>query len=96
MSAQRKGNKIAAIMNKYDAEIAGLVDFAYACELDKEHDNAYLGFNYIVAAQMLALYKSLSYNISEYSLYTFSIALLDGTISFPPTFNKSIFCAIQK
>jgi tagatose-6-phosphate ketose/aldose isomerase len=32
--------------------------------LDKEHDNAYLGFNYIVAAQMLALYKSLSYNIT--------------------------------
>ena len=64
MSAQRKGNKIAAIMNKYDEEIAGLVDFAYACELDKEHDNAYLGFNYIVAAQMLALYKSLSYNIT--------------------------------
>lgn len=64
MSAQRKGNKIAAIMNAYDEEIAGLVDFAYACKLDGAHDNAYLGFNYIVAAQLLALYKSLSYNIT--------------------------------
>ena len=32
MSAQRKGNKIVAIMNKMDKEVAELVDYAYAFE----------------------------------------------------------------
>ena len=32
-----------------------------ACNLKNEHDNAFLGFNYIVAAQILALFKSLAY-----------------------------------
>ena len=64
MSGQRKGNKIVAIMNKKDEEIASLVDYAYACELNEEHDNAFLGFNYIVCAQILALFKSLSYGIT--------------------------------
>ena len=65
MSGQRKGNKIVAIMNKKDEEIASLVDYAYACELNEEHDNAFLGFNYIVCAQILALFKSLSYGITR-------------------------------
>ena len=65
MSGQRKGNKIVAIMNKKDEEIASLVDYAYACELNEEHDNAFLGFNYIVCAQILALFKSLSYGITS-------------------------------
>ena len=64
MSGQRKGNKIVAIMNKKDEEIASLVDYAYACELNEEHDNAFLGFNYILCAQILALFKSLSYGIT--------------------------------
>ena len=64
MSGQRKGNKIVAIMNKKDEEIASLVDYAYAFELNEEHDNAFLGFNYIVCAQILALFKSLSYGIT--------------------------------
>lgn len=64
MSGQRKGNKIVALMNKKDEEIASLVDYAYACELNEEHDNAFLGFNYIVCAQILALFKSLSYGIT--------------------------------
>lgn len=64
MSGQRKGNKIVAIMNKKDEEIASLLDYAYACELNEEHDNAFLGFNYIVCAQILALFKSLSYGIT--------------------------------
>lgn len=64
MSGQRKGNKIVAIMNKKDEEISSLVDYAYACELNAEHDNAFLGFNYIVCAQILALFKSLSYGIT--------------------------------
>ena len=64
MSGQRKGNKIVAIMNKKDEEIASLVDYAYACELNEEHDNMLLGFDYITAAQVLALFKSLSYGIT--------------------------------
>lgn len=64
MSGQRKGNKLVAIMNKKDDEIASLVDYAFAFELEGEHSNAFLGFNYIIAAQILALFKSLSYDIT--------------------------------
>ena len=60
MSPQRKGNKIVAIMNKEDKEIADLVDYSYACNLENLHDNAFLGFNYIVCAQILALFRSLA------------------------------------
>ena len=60
MSPQRKGNKIVAIMNKEDKEIADLVDYSYACNLANTHDNSLLGFNYIVCAQILALFRSLS------------------------------------
>lgn len=64
MSPQRKGNKLMAIMNKKDEEVAGLVDYAFSFDLDNEHENAFLGFDYIVAAQVLALFKSLSYDIT--------------------------------
>ncbi|MGX8850770.1 SIS domain-containing protein [Amedibacillus sp. YH-ame10] len=64
MSAQRKGNKLVAIMNKKDAEIASLVDYSFAFELDNEHNNAFLGFNYIIAAQIIALFKSLAYDLT--------------------------------
>lgn len=64
MSGQRKGNKLVAIMDKKDDEVAGLVDYAYAFELDNEHENAFLGFSFITAAQVLALFKSLSYDIT--------------------------------
>lgn len=64
MSGQRKGNKLVAIMNQQDDEIAGLVDYAYAFTLDAAHDNAFLGFTYIMAAQILALFKSLAYDIT--------------------------------
>lgn len=60
MSPQRKGNKIVAIMNKEDKEIADLVDYSYACNLENTHDNSLLGFNYIVCAQILALFRSLA------------------------------------
>lgn len=53
-----------AVMNKMDEEVAGLVDYAYAFELKEEHDNMFLGFDYIIAAQTLALFKSLSYDIT--------------------------------
>ncbi|MGX8832793.1 SIS domain-containing protein [Amedibacillus sp. YH-ame6] len=64
MSAQRKGNKLVAIMNKKDAEVASLVDYSFAFDLDNEHNNAFLGFNYIIAAQIIALFKSLAYDLT--------------------------------
>ena len=64
MSGQRKGNKLVAIMNKKDDEVAGLVDYSYAFELDNTHDNAFLGFDYIIAAQIIALFKSMSFGIT--------------------------------
>lgn len=64
MSGQRKGNKILAVMNKKDDEIASLVDYAIAFDMNNEHDNMLLGFAYITIAQMIALFKSLSYEIT--------------------------------
>ena len=64
MSGQRKGNKILAVLNKKDDEIASLVDYTYAFEMKDEHDNMFLGFDYIVVAQLIALFKSLSYGIT--------------------------------
>lgn len=64
MSAQRKGNKLLAVMNKKDAEVIELVDYAYVCDLSATHDNAYLGFAYIIVAQVLALFKSIAYQIT--------------------------------
>lgn len=63
MSAQRKGNKIMAIMNKDHAEVEALVDVAYKFK-GEDHNNVLLGFDFITVAQILALYKSLSYGIT--------------------------------
>lgn len=64
MSSQRKGNKILAVTNQDDVELKGLVDFYYAFENGQALDNMYLAFDYILIAQVLALFKSLSYKIT--------------------------------
>lgn len=64
MSGQRKGNKLVAISNHKDDEVAGLVDYFHAFECEVDHDNMFLGFDYILFAQVLALFKSLSYDIT--------------------------------
>ena len=64
MSGQRKGNKILVVSNHNDEEVKALADYYFAFENDTDADNMYLGFNYILAAQVLALFKSLSYNIT--------------------------------
>ena len=51
-------------MNKQDDEIASLVDYTIAFNMADTHDNMLLGFAYITAAQMIALFKSLSYGIT--------------------------------
>lgn len=64
MSGQRKGNKILVVSNHNDDEVKALADYYFAFENDTDADNMFLGFNYILAAQVLALFKSLSYNIT--------------------------------
>lgn len=60
MSGQRKGNKIAAVMNGECEEIKELVDYVITFDIDGKFDNILLGFDYIMAAQTIAVLKSLS------------------------------------
>lgn len=60
MSGQRKGNKIAAVMNGECKEIKELVDYVITFDIDGKFDNILLGFDYIMAAQTIAVLKSLS------------------------------------
>lgn len=63
MSGQRKGNKILAVGNTAHDEVKDLVDYYYSCN-GCEHNNVLLGLDYITVAQVLALFKSLSLNIT--------------------------------
>ncbi|SJZ85686.1 SIS domain-containing protein [Anaerorhabdus furcosa] len=63
MSGQRKGNKIFAVCNTPCEEVKALTDFYY-CYNGSNHDNIFLGLEYIVVAQILALFKSLSLDIT--------------------------------
>lgn len=60
MSGQRKGNKIVAVMNGECEEIKELVDYVITFDIDGKFDNILLGFDYIIAAQVIAVLKSLS------------------------------------
>lgn len=60
MSGQRKGNKIVAVMNGECDEIKELVDYVITFDIDDKFDNILLGFDYIIAAQVIAVLKSLS------------------------------------
>lgn len=64
MSGQRKGNKIVAVCANAYPELEGLVDYLYVYGNHEEHDNMFLAFDYILFAQTLALFKSLSYDIT--------------------------------
>ncbi len=63
MSGQRKGNKILAVGNTAHDEVKELVDYYYSFN-GCEHNNVLLGLDYITVAQVLALFKSLSLNIT--------------------------------
>lgn len=63
MSSQRESNKILVICNKESLEAKELSDFYYCFETSYL-DNIYLGLDYIITAQLIALYKSLSLNIT--------------------------------
>lgn len=64
MSGQRKGNKIAIIATHAYPELEGLADYLFIFDNKEDHDNMYLAFEYILFAQTLALFKSLSYDIT--------------------------------
>ena len=60
MSGQRKRNKIVAVINGECEEIKELVDYVITFDIDGKFDNILLGFDYIIAAQVIAVLKSLS------------------------------------
>lgn len=63
MSLQRKGNKILVISNKKYVDVNNLADFYYT--FDSSYlDNVFVGLDYIVCAQLIALFKSLSLDIT--------------------------------
>lgn len=64
MSGQRKKNRLVAVSSHADAEIEGMVDLFINFDLDHAKDNIFLGFDYILVAQVIALFKSLSYDIT--------------------------------
>lgn len=64
MSHQRKGNKILVVANHEHEEIKGLVDYYYSFNHEYKMENAFLGLDYIVVAQLIAIFKSLSLGIT--------------------------------
>lgn len=64
MSIQRKANKILVLSSKQDDEVAKLVDYFVSFDNQVAMNNIYLGFEYITAAQIMALFKSLKMNIT--------------------------------
>ena len=64
MGPQRKGNKIAVVMNTPCDGLDELVDYQLVMDCGKATENVFLGFEYIAFAQTLAALKSLSLNIT--------------------------------
>lgn len=64
MSHQRKSNKILAIGNTNHDEVKELVDYYYSFESSNSLNNVFLGLEYIICAQIIAINKSLSLDIT--------------------------------
>ena len=64
MGPQRKGNKIAVVMNTPCAGLDELVDYQLVMDCGKATENVFLGFEYIAFAQTLAALKSISLDIT--------------------------------
>ena len=64
MGPQRKGNKIAVVMNTPCVGLDELADYQLVMDCGKATENVFLGFEYIAFAQTLAALKSLSLNIT--------------------------------
>lgn len=64
MCAHRQGNKVVAVMNHVDKDIAEEVDAYYAFDLNGTYDSIYLGFAFITLAQIVSLKKSIQVGIA--------------------------------
>lgn len=64
MNVQQKGNKLMAVSSKDDEKVKGLVDYFFAFNNKKDLENIYLGLQYVIVGQLVALYKSLSFDIT--------------------------------
>lgn len=60
MSGQRKKNQILVVAGHDYPEIREMVDTYVSFDIDGERDNVFLGLDFILAAQVLALFKSIS------------------------------------
>lgn len=58
MAGQRKGNKIMVVCNTPCKEVEELADYYY-CLNTSAKDNVFLGLDYVVCAQLIALFRSL-------------------------------------
>ncbi|UNT96580.1 SIS domain-containing protein [Allobaculum mucilyticum] len=64
MASQRKGNKLVAVAARKYEDIEELVDLYIDFGLLFAKDNMYLAFDYILVAQVIALFKSISLGIT--------------------------------
>lgn len=64
MSGQRKGNKIVVVTSKQDDEVSKLADYSLNYNLDTDYQSLFLGLDYILFAQTVAVLKSLSMDIT--------------------------------
>ncbi len=64
MRRQQNKNQIVVIASQSDPSIQSLGDYVFTFGNTKPHDNMFLAFEYILFAQLLALFKSASQNIT--------------------------------
>lgn len=64
MSGQRKQNRIAAVVNNPCEELKTLVDYVVEMNNGASMENILLGFEFVIFAQALAVFKSLSMGIT--------------------------------
>lgn len=64
MASQKKGNKLVAVAARKYSDIEELVDLYVDFGLLFAKDNMYLAFDYILAAQVIALFKSIKLGIT--------------------------------
>ena len=63
ISVQKKNNKLMLIGNSDMEEIGNLADYVLKVKLEQKMDNVLLGLVYILAAQQLAMFKSIQCSI---------------------------------
>lgn len=63
LAVQRKGDKVLVVCNTPCEEAEKLADFYYCFNTDAK-DNIFLGLEYVVVAQLIALFRSLQNNIT--------------------------------